>query len=207
EVLRAVRALRLKGSVARVHLALRALPRFEGIAPDALAGTLVVASDVASLERAWDDAKRGAPSRRPYIEATLPSVTDPTFAPAGGHVLDAWVQYVPYGKGDRDAVRDAVLASLAPHAPDLAGLVTHANVSLPEDLERAFGLAGGHLYGGEVRLDQAFFLRPFPGAASDATPIDGLALSGSAAHPGGYSGRSGWNLAARLLARRRDEFA
>jgi phytoene dehydrogenase-like protein len=201
ETNRAVRAVRYRGSVARVHLALRALPRFEGVDPDALRGTLVVAPSVAAIERAWDQAKRGALPSRPYVEATIPTVADPGLAPDGHHVLDAWVQHVPRGRADRRAVLSAVMDALAPHAPDLAGLVLHHAVSLPEDLEARFGLAEGHLYGGEVRLDQAFFLRPLPGFAGYASPLPGLHLAGSAAHPGGYSGRSGWNLAARLAAR------
>jgi phytoene dehydrogenase-like protein len=201
EVNRALRAVRYRGSVARVHLALRALPRFVGVDPDALRGTLVVASDVASIERAWDQAKRGVVPARPYVEVCLPTVNDPTLAPEGQHVLDAWVQYVPYGRGDREALATSVIEALSPFAPDLAALVLHRKVSLPEDLEAHFGLAEGQLYGGEVRLEQAFFLRPIPGFSHHETPIANLYLGGSAAHPGGYSGRSGWNLAGRLLGR------
>ena len=197
---RAIRSLRYRGAVARVHLALKELPERAGLDPDALGGTLVVAPDVASIERAWDQAKRGAASSPPYVEATLPTLRDPTLAPDGRHVLDAWVQYVPYGRGDRSAVLQSVLAALAPLSPNLERSVLHSHVSLPEDLERRFGLAEGHLYGGEIRLDQAFFLRPLPGYARHETPIANLYLCGSATHPGGYSGRSGWNLAGRLLS-------
>jgi phytoene dehydrogenase-like protein len=201
EVNRAVRNLRYKGSVARVHLALRALPEFTGVDPGALRGTLVLAPDAASIERAWDQAKRGATPAHPLIEVTLPSVSDPSLAPEGQHVLSAWVQYVPYGRGDREALLKTFIAELASHAPEIAGQVIHHEVSLPEDLERRFGLTEGHLYGGELSLAQAFFLRPIPGYAHYESPIQGLYLGGSAAHPGGYSGLSGWSLAGALLAR------
>src|SRR5262249_23108923 len=115
------------------------------------------------------------------------------------HLLDVWVQYVPRG-ADRDLVARRVVDQLAAFAPGLESLVMHAHVSLPEDLEARFGLTDGHLYGGEGRLGQSFFSRPFPGSVRYGSPIAQLSLSGSAAHPGGYSGRSGWNFAAQLLA-------
>jgi phytoene dehydrogenase-like protein len=206
---RAVRALRYRGSVARVHLGLRALPALRGVARGALSGTLVVAPSVEAIERAWDDGKRGRASSAPYVEVTLPSVLDPSLAPAGQHVLDAWVQHVPYGKGDRgdsaDAGRDrpavvrSVIEALSPWCPGLGDLVVASRALLPEDIEARFGVTEGQLDGGEVRLDQAFFLRPLPGFSHHRTPIAGLYLAGSAAHPGGYSGRSGWNLAGQFL--------
>ncbi len=202
ETNRALGGTRHRGSVARVHLALSALPSFAGIDAEAMRGTLVYAPGVAALERAWDAAKRGALAARPYVEVTIPTVADPSLAPEGKHVLDAWIQYVPHGRIERAAVLRALLETLAPFAPGLEGLVLHHTVSRPEDLESRFGLAGGHLYGGEVRLDQAFFLRPLPGCAGYQSPIPGLYLGGSAAHPGGYSGRSGWNLAGSLSRER-----
>jgi phytoene dehydrogenase-like protein len=201
EVNRVIRNLRYKGSVARAHLALRGLPEFTGIDIEALRGTLVLAPDAASLERAWDQAKRGKMPDRPFIEATLPSLSDPSLAPEGHHVLSAWVQYIPYGRGDREVILKTVVEQLAALAPSLAERVIHHHVSLPEDLESRFGLTEGHVYGGEINLAQAFFLRPIPGYSHYESPIANLYLGGSAAHPGGYSGRSGWNLAGSLLAR------
>jgi phytoene dehydrogenase-like protein len=156
---------------------------------------------VASLERAWDQAKRGAVPDKLYIEATLPSINDKSLAPEGQHVLSAWVQYVPYGRADRDVVRTRVVEQLAAFAPGLPERILHHEVALPEDLERRFGLTEGQAYGGEINLAQAFFLRPIPGYSHYESPIANLYLGGSAAHPGGYSGRSGWNLAGSLLAR------
>jgi phytoene dehydrogenase-like protein len=200
EVNRAIRALRYRGTVARVHLALRSLPTFHGVDAAALGGTLVLAPDVTSIERAWDQAKRGAPPARPSIDVTLPTVNDPGLAPEGKHVLSAWVQYVPRGRGDREAVLRAVVDQLAAFAPGIGDLVLHHEVLLPEDLEGRFGLTEGQMYGGEINLAQAFFLRGAPGCSRHNTPIDGLFLSGSAVHPGGYSGRSGWSLAGALLS-------
>lgn len=202
EVNRAVRNLRYRGSVARVHLALSALPVFNGVEPAALRGTLALIPVPDSLEKAWDQAKRGTVPARPYVEAAIPTVADPTLAPEGKHVLSAWVQYVPHGRGDRAALAKGVVEELATFAPGLPGLIEHEQVSLPEDLESRFGLTEGHLYGGEVNLAQAFFLRTLPGFSHHTTPIGNLYLGGSAAHPGGYTGRSGWNLAGQLLAGR-----
>lgn len=199
---RAIRAVRYRGSVARVHLALRGAPEIRGVDADALRGTLVLSPDVASIERAWDQAKRGALPARPYVEIAVPTASDPSLAPEGQHVLDAWVQFVPYGGSDRQAVLKSVLDLLAPLAPGLQDQVLHHYVALPEDLEGRYGLTEGHLYGGEIRLEQAFFLRPVPGYGHYGSPIANLYLGGSAAHPGGYSGRSGWNLAGHLLGRK-----
>lgn len=202
---RAIANGRYRGSVGRVHLALGGLPAFDGVTAEALRGTLVLGSDVVSLERAWDQAKRGALPDRPYIEAAIPSIADPGLAPAGKHVLSAWVQWVPRGgagpaAGDlAQALREAVVGGLARFAPELPGLVEHVHVALPGDLGGRFRLTEGHLYGGEVNLAQAFFSRPVPGYSGYESPIGGLFLCGSAAHPGGYSGRSGWNLGGRLL--------
>lgn len=197
---RAIRCLRYRGTVARVHLALRELPRFPGVSAEALTGTLVVAPDIAHLERSWDQAKRGAVPARPYIEVTLPSVADPSLAPEGRHVLSAWVQHVPHGRADRAALLQTVVDQLGAFSPGLGDLVMHHEVLLPEDLESRFGLTEGHLYGGEINLAQTFFLRGAPGCSRYQTPIEGLYLGGSAAHPGGYGGRSGWGLAGALIS-------
>lgn len=198
EVKRAVRSLRYRGSVARIQLALRELPRFPGIDQAALRGTLVVAGGVADLERSWDEAKRGALPAHLYLEVSIPTLDDPSLAP-DGHVIDLWVQHVPYAISDRGAVLARALDALAPHAPGLADLVLHHHVALPRDLEARFGLTEGQLYGGELSLEQSFLFRPFSGCTGYQTPIRGLYLCGSAAHPGGYSGRSGWNLAGNLM--------
>lgn len=200
ETKRALRSLRYRGTVARIHLALRDLPRFTGIEIDALRGTLVVAPGIDDQERAWDEAKRGVLPARPYIEVSIPTIDDPSLAPAGHHVVDLWVQHVPYTFTDRAAVLSRVLDTLAPYTPGLADLVLHHHVAVPRDLEARFGLTEGHLYGGELSLEQSFLFRPFSGCTGYQTPIRNLYLCGSAAHPGGYTGRSGWNCAGQVLA-------
>lgn len=196
---RAIRHLRYRGTTARVHLGLDRLPTFRGVAPAALRGTLILAPDVASLERAWDHAKRGQLPPHPPIEITVPSALDATLAPDGKHVLSASVHFVPTSFDDRPALLRALLDSLSPFAPDLPSSVLCSQVSLPRDIESRFGLTEGHLLGGEATHAQSFFLRPFPGFSRHRTPVDNLYLCGSAAHPPGYSGLSGWNLARSLL--------
>ncbi len=198
---RAVRNIRYNGAVARVNLALRELPSFAEIAEDALRGTLVLAPSLAQLERAFDRAKYGGVAEQPYLEATIPTLADPTLAPAGQHVLSVWLQYAPYrGNVDAQRVRELALARLSEFAPDLPSLVLHSQVLTPRDFEAQFDLSEGHLYGGDMTLAQAFFLRPLPGFAQYRTPIAQLYLCGAATHPGGgISGLAGRNAARELV--------
>lgn len=196
---RRIRSYRYRGSAARVLFALRELPRFMSLDEAALAGTLVLAESVEAIERAWDEAKRGAIPAAPYIELAIPTILDQSLAPAGRHVLSAWVAGVPYGVADERLVRDRVIASIARFCPDFERIIEHDRVLLPNALEARFHLTEGHLYGGELNLAQVFFQRPLPGYGGYGAPIEGLHLGGSAAHPGGYSGRSGWSLAGLLM--------
>jgi phytoene dehydrogenase-like protein len=200
---RAVRNIRYNGAVARVNLALRELPRFEGLDQAALRGTLTIAPSIAQVERAFDAAKYGGVSEQPYIEATIPTLADPALAPSGAHVLSIWMQYVPYrGTVDSQRIRELALARLSEFAPGLPELVLDAQVLAPRDLEARFQLSEGHLYGGDMTLAQAFFLRPLPGFAQYQTPIDGLYLCGAATHPGGgVSGLGGRNAAHMVFGR------
>lgn len=194
---RAVRNIRYNGAVARVNFALRELPEFAGIGADALGGTLVLAPSAEQLERAWDSAKRGRLADQPYIEASIPSLADPTLAPDGRHVLSVWLQYAPYsGEVTHERVRELALDRLGEFAPGLRELVLHSQVLTPRDFEAQLDLSEGHLYGGDMTLAQAFFLRPLPGYAQYRTPIEQLYLCGAAAHPGGgVSGLAGKNVA------------
>ncbi len=143
------------------------------------------------MERAYDDAKYGNFSRRPYIDMVIPSLTDPSVAPPGKHVLSCFVQYAPYklaqGTWDdqREAFGDTVVNTIAEHAPNIKKLIVGRQVLTPLDLEREFGLTQGNIFQGELSLEQLFFLRPVPGWAYYRTPIDGLYMCGSATHPGG----------------------
>lgn len=201
---RAVRNVRYNGAVARVNLALRELPSFAGVSEAALRGTLTIAPGLADLEKAFDAAKYGGMSDRPYVEACIPTLADPTLAPDGQHVLSIWLQYAPYrGKTEPQQVAELAIERLGEFAPDLPSLVLHTQVVTPHEFEQRFQLSEGHLYGGEMTLSQAFFLRPLPGLAQYRTPIEGLYLCGAATHPGGgVSGLSGRNLANELRVQR-----
>jgi phytoene dehydrogenase-like protein len=189
-----VRGFRFRGATAKVNLALDALPDFRSLPGPGphLAGAISISPGTEYLERAYDDAKYGAPSRRPYLDVVIPSVTDPSVAPAGSHVMSCFVQYAPYalreGTWDdarRDALGDIVLDTLAEHAPGIRDRVLHRQVLTPLDLEREFGLSEGNIFHGELTTDQLFSMRPGPGWARYATPIHRLFLCGSSAHPGG----------------------
>jgi phytoene dehydrogenase-like protein len=198
---RAVRNIRYNGAVARVNLALRGLPSFTGLAEDALRGTLVIAPSLARIEQAFDSAKYGDISDQPYIEACIPSLADPALAPAGRHVLSIWMQYAPYrGELNPQRLGELALARLSEFAPDLPELALHTQVVTPRDFEQQYQLSEGHLYGGDMTLSQAFFLRPLPGFAQYRSPIRQLYLCGAATHPGGgLSGLAGRNMANALL--------
>ena len=143
------------------------------------------------MERAYDQAKYGEFSRRPYIDMVIPTLTDPSVAPPGKHILSCFVQYAPYhlasGTWDeqREAFGDAVVDTIAEFAPNIRSIIRHRQVLTPLDLEREFGLSEGNIFQGELTLEQLFFLRPAPGWAQYKTPIRNLWMCGSATHPGG----------------------
>jgi phytoene dehydrogenase-like protein len=199
--------LRAPGTVAKVHLALDGLPSFEGGDSARLRGRIVLASGIDELERAFDASKYGAISEVPYLEATIPSLLDPSLAPEGGQVMSVVVQYAPYRlrEGDWDARRDElgdlVFKRLEGVAPGLTGLVRERQVLTPLDLEREYGLTEGHPLHLEPGLDQFFAWRPMLGLGRYRTPIRGLYLCGSGSHPGGgLTGAPGANAAREILA-------
>ena len=160
------------------------------------------------MERAYDDAKYGRYSRKPYIDIVIPSLTDPSIAPPGKHVMSCFVQYAPYhlaeGTWDdhKEAFGDTVVNTIAEHAPNFKSLIRHRQVVTPLDLEREWGLSEGNIFQGELSLEQLFFLRPVPGWANYRTPIKGLYMCGSATHPGGgIMGAPGRNAALSVLGR------
>jgi phytoene dehydrogenase-like protein len=205
--------IRTPGMVSKVNLVLSGLPAFpaaNGEDDHLLRGRIVVATGIDAMERAFDAAKYGGIPERPVLEATIPSLADPTLvagAPAGTHVMSVVVQYTPYtlreGSWDerRDEVGDAVLRTLDEVAPGLSSLVTARQVLTPLDLERDFGLTGGHPLHAEPGLDQFYLWRPLLGHARYRIGIDGLYLCGSGAHPGGgITGQPGRNAAREILA-------
>src|SRR5438552_4203044 len=145
------------------------------------------------MERAYDDAKYGRFSRRPYIDMIIPTLVDPSMAPPGKHVMSCFVQYAPYHVADglkwddtqRDAFGNAVIDTIEERAPNIRKLILHQQVLTPKDLEETFGLSEGNIFQGELSLEQLFFNRPVPGWARYRTPLRGLWMCGSATHPGG----------------------
>jgi phytoene dehydrogenase-like protein len=207
-----IRRYKYRGSSGKVNLALDALPDFTSLpGPGAhLRGAISISPSVDYMERAYDQAKYGEFSRRPYIDMVIPTLTDPSVAPAGKHILSCFVQYAPYklksGTWDeqRDAFGDTVIDTIAEHAPNIRDIILHRQVLTPLDLERTFGLTEGNIFQGELTLEQLFFLRPAPGWAQYATPIRGLWMCGSATHPGGgIMGAPGRNAALRILGKKR----
>ncbi len=203
-----LRRYKYRGSSGKVNLALDGLPSFTclpGPGPH-LRGAVSISPGVDYMEQAYDDAKYGRFSRRPYVDVVIPSLTDPSVAPPGKHVMSCFVQYAPYhlreGTWDeqRDAFGDTVIDTLSEYAPNLRSLILHRQVLTPLDLEREWGMTEGNIFQGELTLEQLFFLRPVPGWAQYKTPIDRLYMCGSSTHPGGgIMGAPGRNTAMRLL--------
>lgn len=199
---------KFRGSSGKVNLALDALPNFKSMpgAGPHLRGAVSISPSVEYMERAYDDAKYGRYSRRPYIDMVIPTLTDPSVAPPGKHVMSCFVQYAPYnlkeGNWDdkREEFGDTVIETIAEHAPNIKDIILHRQVLTPLDLEREFGLSEGNIFQGELTLEQLFFLRPAPGWAQYRSPIKNLYMCGSATHPGGgIMGASGRNAAMEIL--------
>jgi phytoene dehydrogenase-like protein len=194
------------GTVAKVNLALSALPTFTALKDvAALKGRIHIGNEIDYLERAFDESKYGNFSRQPYLEATIPSLTDPTLAPEGKHVMSIYMQYAPYKlKGNweeqREALGQTVVQTLAQYAPNLPELILGQQVITPLDLEQRYGLTGGQIFHGDLALDQFFTMRPLLDWARYKTPIQNLYLCGSGTHPGaGLTGGSGANAAREIL--------
>jgi phytoene dehydrogenase-like protein len=231
EFVQAVRRYKYRGSSGKVNLALDALPDFTCLPGPGrhLRGAVSISPGIDYMERAYDEAKYGRFSSRPYMDMVIPSLTDPSVAPPGKHVMSCFVQYAPYelntaggppsldsigpSSGEtssvknglawdqqREAFGDAVINTIAEYAPNIKDIILHRQVLTPLDIERTFGLTEGNIFQGELTLEQLFFLRPVPGWAEYATPIDRLYMCGSATHPGGgIMGAPGKNAARRIL--------
>jgi phytoene dehydrogenase-like protein len=196
------------GTVAKVNLALSGLPGFTALKNAngaALKGRIHIGNEIDYLERAFDESKYGNFSRQPYLELTIPSLTDPTLAPDGKHVMSIYMQYAPYKlKGDwesqRKALGQTVVQTLAQYAPNLPELILTHQIITPQDLEEIYGLTGGQIFHGDLALDQFFTMRPLLDWARYSTPIEKLYLCGSGTHPGaGLTGGSGANAAREII--------
>ena len=203
--------IRTPGTVAKVNLVLAGLPRFTAAGDDEslVRGRIIIAPGIDAMERAHDASKYGRPSDVPVMEATIPSLADPSLvegAAPGTHVMSVIVQYAPYALRDgdwderRETFGDLVVSTLDGYAPGLAALVTARQVLTPLDLERDYGLTGGHPMHGEHGLDQFYLWRPLLGHARYRVGLDGLYLAGAGAHPGGgVTGQNGQNAAREIL--------
>ncbi len=214
---RAVERFKIRGSSAKLNIALDAMPDFPA-APDHasfLRGDMHVSESLHELERAYDNWKAGHVSARPYIDMLIPSQIDPTMAPTGAHMMTVFVQYAPYdlkvdgvraaenwNDAERHALAETVLDQISTACPDIRDRIQHMEVRSPLELEREVGLTEGNIFQGELTFDQLFFNRPVPGYAQYDTPVKGLYLCGSSAHPGGgVMGAPGANAARAILRR------
>jgi phytoene dehydrogenase-like protein len=194
DFLEEVNRFKFRGSSGKVNMALDALPNFKclpGPGPH-LRGAISISPSVEYMERAYDDAKYGNFSRRPYIDMVIPSLTDPSVAPPGKHVMSCFVQYAPYKlrpglnwDDQKEAFGNTVVDTIAEYAPNIKEIIIEKQVVTPLDLEREWGLSEGNIFQGELSLEQLFFLRPVAGWAQYRTPIKNLYMCGSATHPGG----------------------
>jgi phytoene dehydrogenase-like protein len=206
-----MRNYRVPGVAAKINLALSGLPQFTGVsgsdAKSKLGGRIHIGHEIDYLERAFDASKYGEFSAEPYLDINIPSISDPSLAPAGKHVMSIHVQYAPYKlkQGDwttrREEFAGNVISQLEKYAPGMRALVVASQVITPLDLEQAYGLSGGHIHHGEQTIDQFFTFRPLIGWAQYRTPLKRLYLCGAGTHPGG--GITGWPgaNAAREIAR------
>lgn len=211
DFLAAVKGIRMEGCSMKINLALAGLPDFKAIPGAKLMPhhktTIHICPDTDYLERAWDDSKYGRPSERPLLEMTIPTVYDDSLAPPGRHIMGIFLQYTPYRLRDADwhgvkeQYADHVIRLIEEYAPGFSSLVLARQVLSPLDLEEIYGLTGGNIFHGEMSADQLFSLRPVAGWADYRTPIRGLYLCGSGAHPGGgVMGVPGFNAARRILS-------
>ena len=209
ELLDSVRKYRSEGTSCKINLALDGLPEFRAL-PGARGpqhrATMHLCPSIDYVERAWDDAKYGRPSQSPLLELTIPTMYDPSLAPAGKHIMGIFLQYAPYTLRDaswdelREPFASRVFDLIEEYAPGFRSLIVEKQVLTPLDLERRFGLTGGNIFHGEMSLDQMFVMRPVAGCARYRTPIGGLYLCGSGTHPGGgVMGAPGYNAAREIL--------
>ena len=202
---RRVQNIRMKGDAAKLHLALDRTPEFLGLPLEHRRGRLVIAPSTNYVENAFNPAKYGEFSPEPAMEVTLPSIDDPSLAPAGASVLSATVQYAPYAlkkgwENGKPKFLEAILSVLERHAPGIRKTILHSELLTPVDIEQRYRMPGGHWHHGELQADQMLMSRPVFGAEGYDTPLPGLFLAGSGSHPGGgISGVPGMNAAKRVL--------
>ena len=214
---KAVRNFKIRGSSAKLNIALDSFPNFPAAPENTsfLRGDMHASQSLAELELAYDDWKAGRVSQKPYIDMLIPSQIDPTMAPTGAHMMTVFVQYAPYDlevdgvrsaenwtDKQRQIMADTVLDQMAIACPDIRDRVVHMEIRSPLEIEREVGLTEGNIFQGELTFDQLFFNRPVPGYSQYELPLKGLYLCGSSAHPGGgVMGAPGANAARAILRR------
>ncbi len=215
-----IRRFKFRGSSGKVNLALDRLPEFT-VLPNSedlehLRGAISLSPSTEAMEQAYDDAKYGRWSAKPYVDIIIPTLVDPSMAPPGKHVMSCFVQYAPYHldpalggwDANREAFGDTVVDRIAEFAPNVREAIVGRQVLTPLDIERTMGLTEGNIFQGELSLEQLFFNRPVPGHARFRTPLRDLWLAGSSTHPGGgIMGANGRLAAMEVLRARRGGLA
>jgi len=207
---RHIKNIKYRSTAARVHFVLDKLPAFTAIAKDdpqtILNGHIQIAPTMTYIQKAFDPVKYGQRSERPYLDIQIPTLTDPSLAPEGKHIMSVTVKYMPYTlqEGDwtdlRESVGQLVVDTLTEYAPDFAQSVRQVKVITALDMETDYGLPEGNMVHGEMTLDQFLWMRPVPGYAQYRAPLDDLYLCSSATHPGGgITGINGKNAAREIL--------
>lgn len=210
DFLEEVRGYKTFSTAFKINLAVEEPPRYTAFDAAAIRTNyptyVHIGPSLEYLERAYDDAKYGRPSTRPFMTAVVPTVVDAELAPRGKHIVNIFGGHAPYSLKEstwdveRDRFANTVLDTLAEYAPNVKGAVIYRQILMPPDLEEIFALPQGHIFHGELSLDQLFFLRPVPGYADYRSPLKGLYQCGSGTHPGGgVMGVPGYNAAREIL--------
>jgi phytoene dehydrogenase-like protein len=205
-----VENFKIRGSSGKINIALDGLPTFPAL-PEGTPlyqGGMHFTDSMERMERAYDDWKDGTWSKDPYLDMTIPTMTDPTMAPPGKHFMSCFIQYCPrqlngrdWTQEDKDGFQKSVFDQISNYSPDFEDLVLHAEVRTPQDIENEIGITEGNIFHGELTMDQLMLNRPVPGYAQYRSPIGGLYMCGSSAHPGGgIMGAPGANAAREILS-------
>jgi phytoene dehydrogenase-like protein len=214
---KAIDAIKIESPVMKINMAVDELPRFKALGDDdekqrqGSTGGLFIAPSIDYMQTAYEDARQGEPSRKPFMNIHMQSAVDPSVAPPGKHTISIFTQYFPYTLADgdwesrRDEIAQHVISEFSEYAPNVPAAIVGMQVLSPPDLESRFGLTGGHIFQGELVPEQSFDLRPVPGSSSYEGPIRGLFLCGAGAWPGGcVMGAPGHNAAKEVISSFRD---
>jgi phytoene dehydrogenase-like protein len=210
DVVTKAKNFKIRGSSGKLNIALDGLPVFNGLDPNSrlMAGDLHFSDSLERMERAYDDWKAGTWSKDPYLDMMIPSLTDPTMAPPGKHMMSVFVQYAPpkidgreWTDEDKAGFEKSVIDQIANYSPNFRDLILHCETRTPREIEAEVGLTEGNIFQGELTFDQLLFNRPFPGYAQYRAPIKGMYLCSSGTHPGGgVMAAPGANAAREILS-------